>query len=284
MTATTRQTSSGPLQAAEAPTKPRPRNPRLRRGIVNRLSQLGVIALVLGAWQVAAVSGQLGAVPTPIVVAGAVLGLVVDGSVWGPLAETLASWFISLLMAVLVGVVIGFPLGVSKVAYRMSVVTLDFLRTIPALVFVPLVVLLYGAGLQSTILLAFFGAVWAMVMQTIYGARDLDPVARETFRSFGVRRWDTVTRLLLPTALPYMATGVRLSAAICLLISISAQIVMPAGGFGEQIVVHQLGGALPQMFAYIALCGVLGMAIDSMFRWLERSVLAWHPSHRKVSS
>ena len=93
-----------------------------------------------------------------------------------------------------------------------------------------------------------------------------------------------MTRLLLPTALPYMATAVRLAAAICLLISISAQIVIPAGGFGEQIVLHQLSGALPEMFAYIMLCGVLGMAIDSTFRWFERSVLAWHPSHRKVSS
>ena len=256
----------------------------LSRGMAQRISQLGVIVLVLGAWQVTAVTGQLGAVPTPLVVAGAVLGLVVDGSVWGPLAETLASWFISLLLAVVIGIVVGFPLGVSRVTYRMSAVTLDFMRTIPALVFVPLVVLLYGSGLQSVTLLAFFGAVWAMIMQTIYGARDLDPVARDTFRSFGIRRWDTVTRLLIPTALPYMATGIRLAAAICLLISISAQIVIPAGGFGEQIVVHQLGGALPQMFAYIVLCGVLGVVIDSMFRWFERRALAWHPSHRKASS
>lgn len=256
----------------------------LSRGAAQRVSQLGVIGLVLGVWQVAAVAGQLGAVPTPLVVADAVLGLVVNGSVWGPLAETLASWFISLLLAVVIGMVVGFPLGVSRVTYRLSVVTLDFMRTIPALVFVPLVVLLYGSGLQSVTLLAFFGAVWAMIMQSIYGARDLDPVARDTFRSFGIRRWDTVTQLLIPTALPYMATGIRLAAAICLLISISAQIVIPAGGFGEQIVLHQLGGALPQMFAYIVLCGVLGMVIDSTFRWFERRVLAWHPSHRKVRS
>jgi ABC-type nitrate/sulfonate/bicarbonate transport system permease component len=284
MTVTTPQNSSGPLRAVEAPIKPRPPVPRLHRVAVNRLFQFSVIVLVLGVWQAAATAGQLGVVPTPLVVAGAGLGLVLDGSLWGPLTETLASWVISLLLAVVIGVIVGFPLGLSRLAYRLSVVTLDFLRTIPALVFVPLVVLLYGAGLQSTILLAFFGAVWAMVMQTIYGARDLDPVARDTFRSYGVRRWDTVTRLLIPTALPYIATGIRLAAAICLLISISAQIVLPAGGIGEQIVINQLGGAVPQMFAYIVLCGALGMAIDATFRWFERSILAWHPSHRKVVS
>lgn len=284
MAATTRQNSSGPLRAIEAPIKPLPRVPRLRREAVNRLFQLGVVVLVLGSWQAAAAAGQLGAVPTPLVVAGAGLGLLLDGSLWAPLAATLASWFISLLLAVVIGVIVGFPLGLSRLTYRMSVVTLDFLRTIPALVFVPLVVLLYGAGLQSTILLAFFGAVWAMVMQTIYGARDLDPVARDTFRSFGVLRGDTLTRLLIPTALPYIATGIRLAAAICLLISISAQIVLPAGGIGEQIVVSQLGGAVPQMFAYIVLCGILGMVIDATFRWFERSMLAWHPSHRKAVS
>lgn len=284
MTVTTRKISSG--RQSNSDTEPKPgkviRGPRPRS--IKLLSQLGVFALILGIWQIAAMSGQLGAVPTPLIVGGAVLSLIVDGSVWLPLAETLISWFVSLVLAVVIGVLLGFPLGISKVAYRLSVFTLDFLRTIPALVFVPLVVLLYGSGIESTILLAFVGAVWAMIMQTIYGARDMEPVARDTFRSFKVRRWDTVRHLLIPTALPYIATGIRLAAAICLLISISAQIVIPAGGFGEQIVASQLGGAIAQMFAYIFLCGVLGVGIDAAFAYFERRVLAWHPSHRKVLS
>src|SRR5699024_8262633 len=116
---------------------------------------------------------------------------------------------------------------ISPIAYRMSALTLDFLRTIPALVLVPLVALLYGAGIQSVVVLAFLAAVWAVIMQAIYGVHDVDPVARETFRSLRVRKIDYVRLLLLPSAAPYLSTGIRLAAAVCLLVSISAQIVIP---------------------------------------------------------
>lgn len=249
-----------------------------------RLAQVGVVVVLLTLWHVAATFGGLGAVPTPVDVGNALVSLVTHGAVWAPLGETLAGWAISLTLAVTVGVLIGFPLGTNRLAYRMSVFTLDFLRTIPALVLVPLAVLLYGSGLTSTVLLALFGGVWAVTMQAIYGAHDVDRVARDTFRSYRVGRWDTVTKLLVPTALPYIATGVRLAAAICLLVTISAQIVIPAGGIGERILTSQLGGAVPEMYAYIVLCGVLGVSVNAAFSRLESAALAWHPAHRKVAA
>jgi ABC-type nitrate/sulfonate/bicarbonate transport system permease component len=248
-----------------------------------RVAQPAVIIALLLLWQLAASIGGLGAVPTPIDVAGALITIVAEGTIWEPLTTTLSSWATSLMLAIVVGVVVGFPLGASRLAYRLTVFTLDFMRTIPALVLVPLVVLIYGSGVESTILLSFVAAVWAVIMQTIYGARDVDPVARDTFKSFQVGRGDTVKLLFLPTALPYIATGIRLSAAICLLVTISAQIVIPAGGLGEQILITQLGGAIAEMYAYIILCGILGVCVNASFGWLEAKALAWHPSHRKVA-
>ncbi|WP_447913649.1 ABC transporter permease [Microbacterium phyllosphaerae] len=247
-----------------------------------RVAQIAVIVAVLVAWQVFATIGNLGAVPTPVAVGAAAITAIVEGSLWGALGTTVASWGVSLILAVVVGVAVGFPLGASRIAYRMSVFTLDFLRTIPALVLVPLVVLLYGSGLESTILLAFFAAVWAVIMQTIYGAHDVDKVARDTFRSFRIRRGDTLLFLLVPTALPYIATGIRLAAAICLLVTISAQIVIPAGGLGESILTSQLGGDIPTMYAYIVFCGLLGVGVNAGFARIEKAVLSWHPAHRTV--
>ncbi|APH46053.1 hypothetical protein BMW26_14610 [Microbacterium sp. 1.5R] len=248
----------------------------------SRVAQIVVVVAVLVAWQLFATIGDLGAVPTPVAVGAAAITAVVEGSLWGPLGATLASWGVSLILAVVVGVAVGFPLGASRIAYRMSVFTLDFLRTIPALVLVPLVVLLYGSGLESTILLAFFAAVWAVIMQTIYGAHDVDKVARDTFRSFRIRRGDTLLFLLVPTALPYIATGIRLAAAICLLVTISAQIVIPAGGLGESILTSQLGGDIPTMYSYIVFCGLLGVGVNAGFARMEKALLSWHPAHRTV--
>lgn len=194
---------------------------------------------------------------------------------------TMLSWAISFAIAVVLGVLIGFPLGMSNLAYRLTSFLLDFLRTIPALVLVPLVVLLFGSKLPSTVLLASFAAVWAVMMQTIYGARDVDPQARDAFKSFRVRASDRFFLLLLPSAAPYIATGIRLAAAICLLVTISAQIVIPADGIGKSIVLAGLADANATMYAYILLSGVLGLVINAVFERLESVVLKWHPSQRK---
>ena len=123
-------------------------------------------------------------------------------------------------------------------------------------------------------------AHWAVLLQVIYGVRDVDPVARDVFRSFRVRRSDVILRLILPTAAPYIATGLRLAAAICLLLTLSVQIVIAAPGIGQQIVLAQLGGAIAKMYAYIVLSGVLGIALNAIFVAIERAALHWHPSFR----
>lgn len=258
------------------------RRSRATAGARNLAAKIAFIVLLLLLWQVAASGGRLGAVPVPTGVATALAGIFVDGSVWGPLGITMTSWAISFVAAAVLGVVIGFPLGASRLAYRMSSFLLDFCRTIPALALVPLAVLMFGTSIQSTVLLATFGATWAVLLQTVYGVRDVDPVARETFRSYRVRRSDVLSRLILPTAAPYLATGLRLAAAISLLLTLSVQIVIAAPGIGQQIVLTSLGGAVDKMYAYIVLSGVLGIAINAAFVRIERAVLRWHPSHREV--
>ncbi|GMM97685.1 ABC transporter permease [Microbacterium luteum] len=244
------------------------------------IAKIGFIAAIVIAWQIAASAGTLGAVPTPVDVAQALIGVFVDGSVWMPVAITLGAWAVSFILASMLGLVLGFPLGASDLAYRMSVFLLDFCRTIPALALIPLVVLMFGTGMESTVILATFAAVWAVLLQVIYGVRDVDPVARDVFRSFRVRRSDVILRLILPTAAPYIATGLRLAAAICLLLTLSVQIVIAAPGIGQQIVLAQLGGAIAKMYAYIVLSGVLGIALNAIFVAIERAALHWHPSFR----
>lgn len=254
----------------------RPRSPQLSR----MAPRVGFVLLALAVWQAFAAGGRLGAVPSPVEVGGALGGLFASGGVWAPLAITLAAWAVSFVLSVAVGFAIGFPLGASRLAYRMSAFTLDFLRTIPTLALVPLVILLFGSGAPSTVLLAFFGAVWAVALQTIYGIRDVDPVARDTYRAYRVGRRDRLLLLTLPSAAPYVATGLRLAAAISLLLTLSAEIVIPAPGMGQQIVLAQLGDAVPQMYAYVVLSGLVGVGINAAFVALEHAVLSWHPSQR----
>jgi ABC-type nitrate/sulfonate/bicarbonate transport system permease component len=242
--------------------------------------QIAFIVTLLLVWQLSAVEGKLGAIPTPLAVAGALAEQVLTGTLWEPLLHTVQAWALSLLLAVIIGLPVGFLLGASRTAYNVSVFVLDFSRTVPALALVPLAILLFGSGIGSTVLLAVFGCVWSIMLQTIYGVREVDPVARDTFRSYRVSRPSVVLKLVLPSAAPFIATGFRIAASVALLLTVSTEIVIPAPGMGEEIIVAQLGGATSKMYAYIFVCGLLGIAINWLFMRAERAVLAWHPSHR----
>ena len=86
--------------------------------------------------------------------------------------------------------------------------------------------------------------------------------------------------MLWPTALPYVFTGVRLAASVALVLAITAELVIGAPGLGNQIAVAQTSGAVPTMYALIAVTGLLGVAINLAARSLERRSLAWHQSVR----
>jgi ABC-type nitrate/sulfonate/bicarbonate transport system permease component len=114
----------------------------------------------------------------------------------------------------------------------------------------------------------------------IYGVGDVDPVARDTALSYRFTAWAKIRYLLLPTALPYILTGLRLSAAVALILAITAELVIGSPGLGNEIGVAMASSAVPAMYALILVVGLFGVAVNAAFRALERLVLAWHPSVR----
>ncbi|GAA2219618.1 ABC transporter permease [Nonomuraea monospora] len=241
----------------------------------------GFIASLLVAWEAAVRLGDFGSIPAPTSLGEALVALVADGTIVAPLLDTLTSWALGLLASAAIGVPVGLFLGVSNGAYRLCRFVLDFLRTIPSLALVPLAVLLYGSGLGGKTLLITFACVWPILLQTVYGVRDIDPVAEETCRSYRIRPVQRALFLILPSAAGYLATGLRIAAGVSLLLSLSGEIIIPAPGIGQAITVAQLGGAVPTMYAWIVAAGVLGILINLLFTEVERRALRWHPSQRQ---
>jgi len=93
-----------------------------------------------------------------------------------------------------------------------------------------------------------------------------------------------IRHLILPTALPYLMTGVRLSAAVALILAITAELVIGSPGLGHEIEVARTSGAVPVVYALIIVVGLFGVAVNVGFRALERRMLAWHPSVRREAA
>jgi ABC-type nitrate/sulfonate/bicarbonate transport system permease component len=142
-------------------------------------------------------------------------------------------------------------------------------------------VLLYGTGARSTLLLVVYASFWQVLMQVLYGVRDVDPVARETARSYRFRPLTRVRTVIWPTALPYVMTGFRLGAAVALILEITGELVIGSPGLGRQIAVAQSSDAVPAMYALVIVVGLIGVIVNVGVRAIERRVLRWHPSVRR---
>jgi ABC-type nitrate/sulfonate/bicarbonate transport system permease component len=201
---------------------------------------------------------------------------------WTALGHTLVAWAVGLAIAVAAGVLVGVAIGSVPVLRAVTASTIEFLRPIPSVALIPLAVLLYGTDLGSSLLLIGYASFWQVLIQVIYGVRDVDPVADETARSYGLGVAARIRYVLWPTALPYVLTGVRLAAAVALILAVTAELIMGAPGLGQEIAVAQSSNAVPLTYALVVVCGLLGVTINVAARSAERWLLRWHQSVREV--
>jgi ABC-type nitrate/sulfonate/bicarbonate transport system permease component len=213
-------------------------------------------------------------------IADALAGELSDDAFWTALGDTLTGWAIGLAIAVGAGIVAGVLISVTPYLREATASTVEFLRPIPSVALIPLAVLLYGTELRSVLLLVVYASFWQVLVQVMYGVRDVDPVAEETARSYGLGTWARIRHVLWPSALPYVMTGVRLAAAVALILAVTAELVIGAPGLGARIAVAQTSQAVPEMYALVVVTGLLGLLINVGARTVERRALAWHQSVR----
>jgi ABC-type nitrate/sulfonate/bicarbonate transport system permease component len=221
--------------------------------------------------------------PPPTEIFAALADQVQTASFWKAVGNTLQGWALGLGIAAAIAIPAGIVIGSSRLVYRSLRAVIEFLRPIPSVALVPLAVLIYGSGLESKVFLAAFAATWPLLMQTLYGVQDVDPVASDTARSFGFSRAQRMLRVTLPGAVPYIATGVRISAAVALILAVTAELVIGSPGLGREINIARQSEVVDIMYALIVATGLLGWAINAVFARGERRVLHWHPSQRAVA-
>ncbi|MET7397968.1 ABC transporter permease [Dactylosporangium sp. NPDC005572] len=213
-------------------------------------------------------------------IAASLGGEVSDGGFWTALGQTLRGWALGLALAMLAGVVLGVVIGSVPLLRAVTASTIEFLRPIPSVALIPLVVLIYGSRLQSALVLVVYAAFWQVLVQVLYGVADVDPVVRDTARSYRFSRWAIVRTVVWPTALPYVVTGFRLAAAVALILEITAELIIGVPGLGRSIGVAQSSGAVAETYALVIVVGLIGVLVNASARAVERRVLRWHTSVR----
>jgi ABC-type nitrate/sulfonate/bicarbonate transport system permease component len=240
------------------------------------------IAAALVLWQVVSKTGLISEqdLPAMSTTVGKLWSLMQTGDFWIAVLRTMRGWALGLVVATVLAVPLGIFLGSSDFANRAFRVPVEFLRPIPSAALIPVLFLTLGTTLKSEVFLAAFGAFWPLLVQTIYGVRDVDPVATDTARSFGVGSFERLYRITLPSAMPYIATGLRISSTVSLSLAFTAELFMGTPGLGQAMNFAQSYGLNDELYALAIATGFLGLAVHFLMAALERRVLHWHPSQR----
>jgi ABC-type nitrate/sulfonate/bicarbonate transport system permease component len=258
--------------------------PSMPRRVVLRHEPLifGIIGfvLVLVAWEAAVDMGlakaSLLSSPTRIWNAGATdFG---NGVLWPHLATSLLEWCVGFALAIVVGIPLGLALGVFRRLGKIVDPLLSALYATPTVALVPLVILLFGIGVNAKFAIVFIEAVITITVSTMNGTRSADRRHLETARSFGASKWLVFTSVTLPSTVPFIITGVRIGAGRAIVAVIVAEFIAANVGIGFYI---SLNGSLlnaSRVMLGVLLIGAFGVGIGIIIGRLQRHFDRWRPA------
>ena len=272
ITAAAPPSPDGPAAAAPA---------RKARAAVWWRGLIGVVIFLL----LVEVLGLTGVIPQSVLplmstVLGHAAQLLGNGRFLADLGATLEAWAVGLALAIVIGVPLGVLLGSLPGVRVATRAVVEFLRPIPSVALILLVSLVIGPGLRMSVTLIVYGAIWPVLYNTIAGLDDVDPVAKETHRAFGFSRVDTIRMVSLPSAAPFIATGIRLASSVAIILDIGAGYItgrINGAGLGAFIADYSSGaGNLPVILAATLWAGLLGLVLDRAIVGTEHRLLRWN--------
>jgi len=214
-------------------------------------------------------------VPPPLAVIQAALGLEASGSLGRHLGASLGRVFAALVAALLIGVPVGLAIGISTVGRGIFDPLLEFLRPIPPLAYLPLVIIWFGIGEPSKILVIAIAMLAPVALSTASGVRGVSQERINAARSLGATKRQVVRHVILPSALPSILTGLRIALGAGWSTLVAAELVAATRGLGFMI-----QSAAQFLVTDVVIMGILVIAaiafvLEFTIRRIERALVPW---------
>jgi ABC-type nitrate/sulfonate/bicarbonate transport system permease component len=257
--------------------------PRVRRRARAGATALGAPVVAVVVWQWWGQSSDPRFFPPPSRIASAIGDrYVADG--WEAVGDTVGASVQRALLGFAIGsvlaVTVGVALGSSTWLSRIFSPSLHFVRSLPPTAVVPLFMLLFGIGTTMQVSVIAFGSSWPVLVNTVDGVRAVEPGHLQAARAFRIGRARTLLRVVLPSAAPKVAAGMRISLSLSLVLVVIVEMVGSSGGLGLEVVQAQRSFQVERMWAGLVLLAGLGVALNACFTAVERRALAWHVGSR----
>ena len=249
---------------------------------MRRWSGVLVFVGLAGLWEIVSRAGVVSPLYFPPVstIAATFWKLTVSGLLPWQAGQTLVRALAGLGLASAVAVPLGLGMGVSRRLAGLFSPTLELLRPVPPPAIIPAAMLLFGIGSGMKVFVVFFACFFPILVGAMDGARAVPPPFRLTAAAYGLSRWDTLVRVILPAAGPSVAAGFRTAVPMALIVAVLSEMIGATSGIGHYILRMQRTFAIPEMYAGVAMLGLLGLGVNAAVERVTARLLRWHNARR----
>jgi len=248
-----------------------------RNKVVERVIFVGTPILFLALWQILGDLGILNGVilPTPTKIAKAFWSLLISGKFAKDFGASIVRVLLGFMYGTIAGIVIGILTGLFSKVNKALAVIFGVLRPIPTIGLVPLMILWFGIGETSKVIVIAIGTFWSVLLNTQAGIEAADPKLIEVAHILEKDKATVLTRVILPSALPSVFTGVRLGIGNAWKSVVAAEMLAATKGIGHMIEYARELAQPAKMFVGILTVGIVGLLIDVCIRVLQKKLIRW---------
>jgi ABC-type nitrate/sulfonate/bicarbonate transport system permease component len=248
---------------------------RRRERLMSIGSPLGLLLI----WEVC---GRLGWIdvrffPVPSTILAALVELTWSGELIEHVLISLQRIVLGFLLGGIPAVIIGISMGLWRPVRALIDPLISALFPIPKSAIVPFILLIFGLGEMSKVVMVAIGVFFPIAINSTAGVLQINPIYLDVGKSFKASGWDTFRTIALPGALPFIMTGVKLGAGIALILIAVTEMVGAKSGIGYMIWSAWEIFAVPKMYVGLFTIALIGFAVTFLLREVERWVIRWKP-------
>lgn len=242
-----------------------------------RILQAAAVLLVLALWELLPGAGIVNRhfLPPLSEVVRTIGELLSAHQLQGHILISLKRIVAGLGVALLVGAPLGLLMGWFREFEQIVDAPLQAGRQISALALFPVFILLFGIGELSKAIIIFWASFWPILLNSIVGVKNIDPILVRSARSMGASGWTLLSNLIVPAAAPSMFTGIRLGASYAFMVLVAAEMVGANAGLGFLVLNSQETFKIPEMYAAIITLCLFGLLINHLLLAFEQRATRW---------
>ena len=248
---------------------------RARSAPRERALQLAVLAGILAVWELYGRGTSNFTFAPPSRIVAAAREMIASGELGNAVTESLAALLIGYGLAVVIGLAIGYAMGWWRTLGRTLDPFVAALYVVPIAALVPAMIVWFGLGITSRVVVIFLFAVFEILLSAEAGVRSVDPYVVDVARTFGARRQDMVRKVVFPATLPFVFVGLRIGASRAIKGMVLAEMLFAVTGLGAVIITNAAAFRMDRVFVGVIAVALMGVLLTAGVRAIERRVLRW---------